>query len=180
MKTREKILVVIMIGAVSYAVFDLLNTKSMKRPIQKSVPTNKQAHITIDIRAVKEKVKNMMLSEPEKQVLILAESVPLTNPMLSKLTPKEFKNERTRLENENGIITNNKGEKSRIKKETILFQYTGCINTNASKVAILNGIAVSVGEKVGNNDYEVSEITPKRVILKNRLSGTKKVVLFSE
>jgi hypothetical protein len=159
---REKVIVILMIVAIAYGIYDFF-LASPSKPIETFDAAMEleeldklRSHVTGEL--AKEKI-----SGTEDYVITQAERDWQKDPFLQMKVPQ--------------VKPSIKAEAMRVAVD---FKYSGFVELGAKRTAVINGMEYQTGDELDPGGYMLREISPKRVVIEVRGKGQKIIVPLAE
>lgn len=154
MTTREKIIVGIMCLTIVYGAYELLGSR---RPKDKDAPTAKAdtvGELKSFVADVTGKLVGEKVSKEYQYIISKADTNWNKDPFIHSSQPLQTRRPSINLPKKPGKTTN-----------ISTYVYSGFIQLGKKKMAIINGIEYSTGEKLPDSKYYVKTITSQKVII---------------
>jgi len=163
MKTREKLIIVIMCLAVLYGAYELFFASSVKKETTDVKKTVKPVS-TVDelIKKVNDALAEVTVSDVERYIIASAEAKWAKDPFLVK-----------KLERGGGALGGG-------PEDQVNIRYTGYIEIGKLRMAILNGQEYEPGEEILPGGYVLRKVEPDRVVVQNKADKRKVTIMIVE
>jgi hypothetical protein len=158
---RQIIILVLMACAVLYAVYELFFAGSAKN----STATIQKSAVSMDSSAAVPSI-NEPLAAVNAYIITRAEADWPRNPFIERNAYKDW--------------TAREGAAAGTTVAAVKIIYSGYLDAGAKKMAIINGLEYSPGEKLEMEGYVLKEIRPSKVIISNRNTGSELEVFIQE
>ena len=181
MSKREKILVVVIVLGLAYAVYDL----ALKPKARPGAEDREQQLVDLEnaVKLMRVQIAGGSPTDASRQVVRLAEQEWKRDPFLDRRLPSEVAEERARVR-----ATLAKEEKERKEKEAAIraaeeasrralqsrFTYTGFLETgdgSGERLAVIDGQVYRVGEELEVGGQILESVHTDRIVLKSKLDG---------
>ncbi len=159
MKTREKIILVLAIIALSYGAFDYFILSSGNKDAMISEAENQYADFIEKTNAT---LANLNIIEKKKS----------NAGYLISIIESEWENDPFfKIEN-----SSKKTQESAAKPEMAVLTYSGFIKLGNKMLAVIDGMEYTTGEYIKDSGYKIIQITPESVSINNNLNN--KIFLY--
>jgi hypothetical protein len=148
MLNRERIIIILMVIAVSYGVYSLFLAPGDEVPVH--VSNQKMTELKNFVVDAATNLSSEYVSATDKYIIEKAEKTWPESPFLQSgkmLTSQPFE------------------AKADVKIERVQIAYTGFLQTDSSLLAIVNGMEYETGEQLSEAGYYIKSISPNKVVI---------------
>lgn len=164
LKTREYIILAVMVLAIIYGAYAIYGTRA-----EKTAPVNTPQTAADTQKFIGQISQQMNQSAPtpfEAYVIGRAEGAWLHDPFFPRAAYKEWTMAKAPAAEGAAGAAAGAGAKG------VLFAYSGYMDSKETRIAIINGIEYKAGDALETEGYVLKSITPNWVIIANKADGT--------
>lgn len=153
MTTREKIIVGIMCLTIAYGAYDLLGSRRKQKSISPDTIPNKIGDLKSFVSDVTGKLAGEKVTQEYQYMIKQAGAQWTKDPFIHSSRPLKKR-----------LLPLNVSQKP-VKPSAPDFDYTGFMQLETTRLAIVNGMEYSEGETLPGKMYYIKSISPQRVII---------------
>lgn len=161
LNTRQIIIIIIAIAAIVFAAYSFLSGGKTHKDAKESNPAGKDDYIS---SLAGDLMKNHV-SVAEAYIVSRAETDWGKNPFWEKGSYREW------------ALRDDAKDKGDASAKII---YSGYVDVGKKKMAVINGLEYSVGEKLEIEGYVLKKITAAKVVISNKSRGSELEILLQE